>query len=177
MASSCNDLVAQCHYTEGACVHCSSPFARQPNFGTTEYIHFPGPSRGLVSQTPSAFPARAPNPPDTTPRPQTPPPDAPGPHRPPQAPTHPPATAHAGALPLRRLGRCLHGADLPPLPCLGLGLPSHRRTAHRLQPLAHPGVVGSGSSLQLPPRLLPAALVLLAAGAGPGRMGLRPPRA
>ena len=36
MASSCNDLVAQYHYTEGACVHSSSPFARQPNFGTTE---------------------------------------------------------------------------------------------------------------------------------------------
>ena len=36
MASSCNDLVAQYHCTEGACVHSSSPFARQPNFGTTE---------------------------------------------------------------------------------------------------------------------------------------------
>src|SRR5947209_1051884 len=142
-----------------------------------QYSHFPAPPRGLTSSTFSVVPARAPNPPVATPRPQTtPPPDAPGPHRTSQAPTDPPATAPAGALPLRCLGRRLHAADLPPLPRLGLGLASDPRAAHRLQPLAHPGDVGPGASLQLPPPLLAAALVLLAAGAGPGRMGLRPPR-
>ena len=48
---------------------------------------------------------------------------------------------------------------------------------HRLQPPAHPRRLGSGPSLQLPPRLLQAPLVLLAAGPRPGRLGLRPPRA
>src|SRR3954449_1893951 len=89
-----------------------------------QYSHFPAPPRGLVSSTFSVFPAGAPNPPVATPRSQTPPPpDAPGPRRPPQAPTHQPATASAGTLPLRCPDRRLHAADLSPLPRLGLGHP------------------------------------------------------